>query len=222
MLKQKRFSTSGSFSLKDTKLPLRQSLKYGIAFALIFSLSGCGSDTKTNKVENTSTPSASKKPFSAADPEQFEILTLPATEKSPEFPTSITDYQLETTVENQSIRIFSHEDWTPFLDRYKEGNSLSCQPEVYVVRWRAVNPGIQLKVAFSYLSAEYGYNEDSGWMGFAPIDTKEFQNATPGSTGFIRAASCSSPFFKWNSDDGSATLVDVYFEYQIWTFKPKI
>jgi len=138
----------------------------------------------------------------------------------PSFPKQIADYELIETQSNQTIRIFVGDDWKPFLERYREGNSMSCQPEIWIVRWKSNNPGITLKTTYTYLSGEYGFDEDTGWMGFAPIGSDE--KISIGQTGYIGGESCVSPVFQWGNDDGSATLVDVYYEYQIWNYKPKI
>ena len=140
-------------------------------------------------------------------------------QSAPGFPKQIANYELIETSSNQKIRIFAGDDWKPFLERYREGNTMSCEPEIWIVRWKTSNLGISLKTEYTFLSGEFGFDESTGWMGFAPV--KEDKSAM-GQTGYIGGQSCFSPVFKWGKDDESANLVDVYYEYQIWNFKPKI
>lgn len=85
---------------------------------------------------------------------------------SPSFPTAIPNYVLEETQSNLKIRIFQGEDWTPFLERYREGNTMSCEPEIWIVRWRSNNPGITIQSGMTFASGEFGYDEERNWMGW--------------------------------------------------------
>ena len=150
----------------------------------------------------------------------------------PNFPTKIKDYVLEQTVDNQSIRLFEGESWRPFLTPYRGGNSQSCKPAIWVVRWRSQNPSVKVDVSGTYGGFDMGdptdffgdpitdgsFDEDSDWVAF--LEPEQF---ITGSAGYEMAPSCSQPVFRWNSNPaGDANLADVSFEYQIWTYKQDI
>jgi hypothetical protein len=152
--------------------------------------------------------------------------------KVPDFPTKIKDYVLDRTVENQSIRIFEGLGWSPFLTPYRTGNTMSCQPEIWVVRWRTQNPSVKLNISGTYGGFDAGdptdffgepitdgsFDEDSDWVAFW-----EPEKFITGSAGYQSGPSCSQPVFKWDSNPaGDANLADVSFEYQIWTYKQEI
>ncbi|NBO09130.1 MAG: hypothetical protein EBU43_07055 [Actinobacteria bacterium] len=184
-------------------------------------LTACGSnDTSTSSTAASPSPSTAKSTAPAIAADGTGMVAFNHEESSPSFPTAIPNYVLEETQSNLKIRIFQGEDWTPFLERYREGNTMSCEPEIWIVRWRSNNPGITIQSGMTFASGEFGYDEERNWMGLAPVE----ENGTKivGGTGYIGGASCSSPVFKWGTDDGSATLADVYYEYQIWKYKPKI
>jgi hypothetical protein len=152
--------------------------------------------------------------------------------KVPDFPTKIKDYVLDRTVENQSIRIFEGLGWSPFLTPYRTGNTMSCQPEIWVVRWRTQNPSVKLNISGTYGGFDAGdptdffgepitdgsFDEDSDWVAFY-----EPEKFITGSAGYQSGPSCSQPVFNWDSNPaGDANLADVSFEYQIWTYKQEI
>ena len=152
--------------------------------------------------------------------------------KVPDFPTKIKDYELDRTVENQSIRIFEGLGWSPFLTPYRTGNTMSCNPEIWIVRWRSQNPSVKIKVSGTYGGFDAGdptdffgepitdgsFDEDSDWVAFY-----EPEKFLIGGAGYQSGPSCSQPVFKWDSNPaGDANLADVSFEYQIWTYKQEI
>ena len=152
--------------------------------------------------------------------------------KVPDFPTKIKDYELDRTVENQSIRIFEGLGWSPFLTPYRTGNTMSCNPEIWIVRWRSQNPSVKIKVSGTYGGFDAGdptdffgepitdgsFDEDSDWVAFY-----EPEKFLIGGAGYQSGPSSSQPVFKWDSNPaGDANLADVSFEYQIWTYKQEI
>ena len=152
--------------------------------------------------------------------------------KVPDFPTKIKDYVLDRTVENQSIRIFEGDRWRAFLTPYRTGNTMSCKPEIWVVRWRSQNPSVKVNISGTYGGFDAGdpteffgepitdgsFDEDSDWVAFY-----EPEKFLIGGAGYQSGPSCSQPVFKWDSNPaGDANLADVSFEYQIWTYKQEI
>jgi hypothetical protein len=152
--------------------------------------------------------------------------------KVPEFPKKIRDYVLDRTVENQEIRIFEGDNWRGFLTPYRAGNTMSCQPEIWVVRWRTQNPSVKIDISQTYGGFDAGdptdslgepvtdgsFDDDSDWVAFF-----EPEMLSTGSAGYESGQSCSQPVFKWNSNPaGDANLVDISFEYQVWTYKQEI
>lgn len=152
--------------------------------------------------------------------------------KVPDFPTKIKDYVLDRTVENQTIRIFEGLNWSPFLTPYRTGNTMSCQPEIWIVRWRSQNPSVNFNVSGTYGGFDAGdptdffgepitdgsFDEDSDWVAF--FEPEKFLT---GGAGYQSGPSCSQPIFKWDSNPaGDANLADVSFEFQIWTYKQEI
>jgi len=150
----------------------------------------------------------------------------------PSFPTKIKDYVLDRTVENESIRLFEGESWRPFLTPYRAGNSLSCKPAIWVIRWRSQNPSVKVDISgtsggfdvgnptdsFGEPITDGNFNEETDWVAF--YEPEEF---ITGSAGYSAAPSCSQPVFRWNSNPaGDANLADISFEYQIWTYKQEI
>jgi hypothetical protein len=160
--------------------------------------------------------------------------SLPFDCEVPAFPTQIKDYVLDRTVDGQEIRIFEGDKWRPFLTPYRGGNSLSCQPAIWVVRWRSQNPSVQIRISGTYGGFDVGeptdalgdprtdgdFNEDTDWVAFYEPETGD---GSVGSAGYIAAPSCAQPVMKWESNPaGDASLADISFEYQIWTYKQKI
>lgn len=152
--------------------------------------------------------------------------------KVPDFPTKIKDYVLDQTVENETIRVFEGESWRPFLTPYRDGNTMSCQPEIWVVRWRSQNPNVKLQISGAYGGFEVGnptdsfgepitdgsFDQDSDWVAFY-----EPEKFITGSAGYESGQSCYQPLIKWDSNSaGNANLVDISFEYQIWKYKQEI
>jgi hypothetical protein len=152
--------------------------------------------------------------------------------KVPDFPAKIKDYVLDRTVESQSIRIFEGVGWSPFLTPYRTGNTMSCQPEIWIVRWRSQNPSVKINISGTYGGFDAGdptdffgepitdgsFDEDSDWVAFY-----EPEKFLTGGAGYQSGPSCSQPVFKWDSNPaGDANLADVSFEYQIWTYKQEI
>lgn len=150
----------------------------------------------------------------------------------PKFPKKIKDYVLDRTVENQEIRLFEGDNWRGFLTPYRAGNTMSCQPEIWVVRWRTQNPSVKIDISQTYGGFDAGdptdsfgepitdgsFDENSDWVAFY-----EPEMLSTGSAGYESGQSCSQPVFKWNSNPaGDANLVDVSFEYQVWTYKQEI
>ena len=152
----------------------------------------------------------------------------------PAFPAAIKDYVLRTTVEAESIRIFEGDRWLPFLTEYRAGNSMSCEPEIWVVRWRTNNPDVKVRMSGTYGGFDVGdptdlygdpitnddFNEETDWVAFYEPEAGEW---TTGNAGYIAGPSCGQPIMQWDSNPaGNANLSDVYFEYQLWEYKPKI
>jgi len=160
--------------------------------------------------------------------------TLASECEVPAFPTQVKDYVLDRTVDGQSIRLFEGENWRPFLTPYRAGNTISCQPELWIVRWRSQNPAVKVSISGTYGGFDAGdptnefgevitdgsFNEETDWVAFYEPENGE---GDVGSAGYFAGPSCSQPIMKWNSNPaGDANLADISFEYQIWTFKPKI
>jgi len=150
----------------------------------------------------------------------------------PDFPTKIKDYVLDRTVENESIRLFEGQSWRPFLTPYRAANSMSCKPEIWVLRWRSQNPSVKVDISGTYGGFDVGnptdsfgepitdgnFNEETDWVAFY-----EPEKFITGSAGYEMGQSCYQPVFRWNSNPaGDANLADVSFEYQIWTYKQEI
>ena len=196
-------------------------------------IAGCSSSSNNSA---GSTPDADLKTSCAGDG-KFESDGLGAIAynfdcKVPDFPTKIKDYVLDRSVENQSIRIFEGLSWTPFLTPYRGGNTMSCKPEIWVIRWRSQNPDVRIDISQTNGGFEWGdptdgngeritdgsFDEDSDWVAFYEPDS--FRT---GSAGYESGQSCSQPVFRWNSNPaGNANLADISFEYQIWTYKQEI
>lgn len=197
-------------------------------------LTGCGSTAP-----NAASPSASASTNKCAgdgslDKDGLGVVAYPSDCEVPAFPTSIKNYVLDKTVDGEVIRAFDGDPWRGFLTPYRAGNTNSCQPEIWVVRWRSQNPGVTFKMAATYGGFDAGdptdylgvplegseFDENSDWVAlFTPEDGEE----VVGSAGYMAGPSCSQPVMKWNanSSDGS-NLADISFEYQIWKFKQKI
>ena len=150
----------------------------------------------------------------------------------PNFPTKIKDYVLDRTVENESIRLFEGQSWRPFLTPYRAGNSLSCKPAIWVIRWRSQNPSVKVDISgtsggfdvgnptdsFGEPITDGNFNEETDWVAFY-----EPEKFITGSAGYEMGQSCYQPVFRWNSNPaGDANLADISFEYQIWTYKQEI
>ena len=152
----------------------------------------------------------------------------------PAFPTAIKDYVLTKTVGAESIRIFEGDRWLPFLTEYRAGNTMSCEPEIWVVRWRSNNPDVKVRMSGTYGGFDAGdptnlygepitngdFNEETDWVAFYEPEAGEW---TTGNAGYIAGSSCGQPVMQWDSNPaGNANLSDIYFEYQLWGYKPKI
>ena len=166
--------------------------------------------------------------------ENLGNISFPSECEVPAFPTTIKDYVLTKSVEAERIRIFEGDRWLPFLTEYRAGNSMSCEPEIWVVRWRTNNPDVQVRMSGTYGGFDVGdptdlygdpitnddFNEETDWVAFYEPEEGEW---TTGNAGYIAGPSCGQPIMQWDSNPaGNANLSDVYFEYQLWEYKPKI
>lgn len=205
-----------------------------LVFLLIASLlAGC-SNSSNNSTDSASDPKATVSCAGEGklSPDGIGGIAYDFACKVPSFPTKIKDYVLDRTVENESIRIFEGDNWRPFLTPYRTGNSMSCKPEIWVVRWRSQNPSVRVDISGTYGGFDAGdptdslgepitdgsFDEDSDWVAF--FEPEKFIS---GSAGYEIGQSCYQPVFKWNSNPaGDANLADISFEYQIWTYKQEI
>lgn len=161
-------------------------------------------------------------------------ISVPSECEVPPFPSAIKDYALTRTVEVDSIRIFEGDKWRPFLTEYRAGNTMSCEPQIWVVRWRSNNPDVKVRMSETHGGFDAGdptdlygdpitngdFNEETDWVAFFQPEKGEW---TTGNAGYIAAPSCSQPVMQWDSNPASsANLTDINFEYQLWEYKPKI
>ena len=134
----------------------------------------------------------------------------------PDFPKSIKNYKLQKKSQVSSIRVFqSDKNWNvpiPQFDPTQNGGAtMSCQPFFWILRWRTNDPKIAIQ-------ATRGLTDN----GFEP--TEKFLE---GGAGYESGSSCEVPALRFGkttypAKKGVTLLVDVNFEYEIWSYNPKI
>ena len=191
-------------------------------FALVatFLLVGCSNMEKSQSPEfqkpsvtampTEVAPSPSIEPIPSASNDFLYSKVVPYLESTPAFPESIANYELTQVSNSQSIRIFQEDGWVvpiPELDPVSDGGaSMSCEPQIWVLRWRSDNPDVTIQVSTGI--TDFGYSRVS----------KIFT----GGAGYLASPTCQVPAFKFGKSDIGATLVEVNFEYEIWSYKPTI
>ena len=204
--------------------------KISIIVVALFLLAGCGQVESNNQAASPDVTSCDGD--GKLTPDGLGGIAYNFDCEVPAFPTTIKDYVLDTFVDGQEIRIFEGLTWRPFLTEYRAGNTMSCEPAIWIVRWRSQNPSVKFDVSATYGGFDAGdptdsfgdpitdgsFDENSDWVAFF-----EPERFVTGSAGYESGPSCSQPVFRWNSNPaGDANLADISFEYQIWTYKQEI
>jgi hypothetical protein len=146
----------------------------------------------------------------------LKSIAVPYSKSVPNFPKTIKNYKLQKKAAVDSIRVFQGDkEWRvpiPQFDPIRNGGaSMSCQPFYWVLRWRTNDPKMTIQ-------ATIGITDD----GFDP--TAKYLE---GGAGYQSGFGCEVPALRFGSTtysgkNGVTYLVDVNFEYQIWTYNPKI
>jgi hypothetical protein len=176
-------------------------------------------DGATNDKEMSASPIATPSQVATDappvdDPTEFLINRISAFEDSsklPSFPQSITDYRLVSNFRVDGyaeFRLFEGDDY--LLPQYfvENGTTMSCQPKIWIMKWRSDNPDVELKVS--------GID--------VPIGNEPIGEPTTGSAGYISGNSCIAPGFKFFRaiNQNESNLVDVIYELQIWEYEPQL
>ena len=143
---------------------------------------------------------------SSADSNQ-KNLVVSYSKSTPGFPRKVANYQLTMKSVPDTVRIFQGDNWVvpiPELDQA----TMSCDPYFWVLRWRSDNPNVLIRITKGMTD-----------FGFEPIE-----KVVTGSAGYASDYSCKVPGIKFGKvlAKNKSNLVDVNFEYEIWTKKIKI
>ena len=140
-------------------------------------------------------------------------IAVPYKKSVPAFPKSVKNYKLQKRASVSSVRVFQWEKkWTvpiPQFDPTQNGGaSMSCQPFYWVLRWRSNDSNISIQ-------ATRGITDS----GFAPTE-----RYLEGGAGYDSGFGCEVPGLRFGktSYKDENNLVDINFEYEIWTYNPKI
>ncbi len=131
---------------------------------------------------------------------------------TPNFPSKVSNYKLTMKSSPDSVRIFKGDDWVvpiPQFDPNSNGGaSMSCDPYFWILRWRSNNPNVLIRITKGMTD-----------FGFEPIE-----KVVTGGAGYASDYSCKVPAIKFGKVLGKdkSNLVDVNFEYEIWTKRIKI
>lgn len=143
-----------------------------------------------------------------ADPLNDGAVSVSYSSAVPSFPTRVTDYVLNRT-KRSGVRIFQGQPWEalPPMDHGLAGH---CGIAYWIVRWRSQNPDVQVFGGIGDTAIPGGFNRVG--------------KAARGGAGYITGNACVSPGLKFaNAINGNGSnLVDVDYEYQIWTLQKPI
>ena len=176
----------------------------GISSALIV---GCNTDTKNATLTTIAITTTTQTPSS---PKTTVQLGGPTSTDIPPFPASIDGYDLSGPVQTEEIRVFEPDYATP-LSFESHGNS--CGHQMWVARWRSLNPDVLLRgAAFLYDADEVVY------------PTKDIDSHTPSRYGYISGFACERPVVIWGAvtNGNGSNLVDVTVEWQYYNFDASV
>jgi hypothetical protein len=176
----------------------------GFSIALVM---GCSTSTKTATsttiamTTTTQTPSSPKTTVQLGGPTSTDI---------PPFPASIDGYDLSGPVQTEEIRVFEPDYATPLAF---ESHPNSCGHQMWVARWRSLNPDVLLRgAAFLYDADEVMY------------PTTDISSHAPSLYGYISGFGCERPVVIWGTvtNGNGSNLVDVTVEWQYYDFDASV
>jgi hypothetical protein len=143
-------------------------------------------------------------------------IAVPYSKSVPNFPKDVKNYKLQKRGAVDSVRVFQGDkEWrvpiAQFDPTMNGGASMSCQPFYWVLRWRTNDPKMTIQATRGI--TDNGFEPTVGYL--------------EGGAGYESGFGCEVPALRFGSTSysgkkGVTYLVDVNFEYQIWTYSPKI
>ena len=126
-----------------------------------------------------------------------------------DFPSEVSGFELFSQTDVLEWRLFQGDDyWVP-IEEYQFSSMNSCADQYWVLRWKSVNPDIEIKLNVGSVMVE---------------DFMTGDVTAEGGRGYAAGYGCYAPGMKFGNIIGrnSGNLVDIYYEYQIWNEKPSI
>lgn len=126
-----------------------------------------------------------------------------------DFPSTVKGFELFSQTDVLEWRLFQGDDyWVP-IEEYQFSTMNSCADQYWVLRWKSVNPDVEIRVNVGSVMVE---------------DFMTGNETAEGGRGYAAGYGCYAPGIKFGNvlTNNGSNLVDVYYEYQIWNEKPSI
>lgn len=176
----------------------------GISSALVTGCSANFQSATSTTIPMTTTTQAPSSPSTT-----IQIGGTTSTEIPP-FPASIDGYDLTGPAQTEEIRVFEPDYATPLSF---ESHPNSCGHQMWVARWRSLNPDVLLRgAAFLYNADEVAY------------PTTDITSHAPSLYGYISGLGCERPAIVWGTvlNGNGSNLVDVTVEWQYYDFDASV